>query len=503
MERIGIALTVAAVAGLIAWPGLGAVIGAAAVPAAVLLGAGAGWLSWRRLPGSVDGAFRRRRTAAILWSLLAVVTVVQTARLGAYMEDPSRDWWLTTKDAFWSKHMCMVAYFYAADLNRQGEPNVYDGNLYPGLNPRAESRATVENLVPEDPYQYPPQFLLAPRLAIAMSNDFFRIRPVWYALQAGLFLLVAFLLARWYGGAAGKPALFLIPAVWISVPSMLNFQYGQFHLTTIVLAMAAFLAFETRRHALGGGLLAASILAKGFPGILIVPLLLQRRWRAAAWTGAWAAGLTVLAWGVLGPEPFEAFFRYHLPRVQNGAAFAFEEAWPELRAALRAGNISPFALARKLGDLGVPRATDHLARVVQTVFSVAVLGIAVVAARIRDARPRALSWLALLTLAAMTSPASWGDYVPVGTLWMVTLTAAGRTRLRPAVWGGVAVLSFLLPGVVPIGSFPPPPASMILSILGSLVWIGINAWIVIREVGVPVRVPVSDAWKYNSRVPST
>jgi hypothetical protein len=44
---------------------------------------------------------------------------------------------------------------------------------------------------------------------------------------------------------------------------------------------------------------------------------------------------------------------------------------------------------------------------------------------------------------------------------------------------------------------------MILSILGSLVWIGINAWIVIREVGVPVRVPVSDAWKYNSRVPST
>ena len=39
-----------------------------------------------------------------------------------------------------------------------------------------------------------------------------------------------------------------------------------------------------------------------------------------------------------------------------GSSFAFEEAWPDLRTALLAGNVSPFAMVRKLGDLGVPGA---------------------------------------------------------------------------------------------------------------------------------------------------
>jgi len=484
LERIAVSLFVAGTAGLIAWPAFRATLsGPGAVPA-VLAAAAAGWAAWKRLPVSLDGAARRRPLVAALWTLLALTAVVQTARLGAFMTDPDSDWFVTTRQAFWSKHVCAVAYFYAADLNRQGEPDVYDGSHYPGLTRDAEVHPTVDHLVPEDPYQYPPQFLLLPRIALALSDDFAVIRPVWYALQAALFLGVALALARWVGGSAGRAALWLVPLLWISVPAALNFQYGQFHASVIALAMAAFLAFENGRVRLGGALLAGSILAKGFAGILLVPLLLQRRWREAAWTGAWALVWTVVAFATIGPDPFTAFFRNHVGNLASGASFAFEDAWPELRAALLAGNVSPFAAVRKLAELGVPGMTDTFARVVHGIFALGCVAAAALAARARDPRRRAVTWLALLNLASLTSPAAWGDYVPVGTLWLVTLLAAGTDRLSPAALAVVGGFCALLPGVVPLGDFPGPAASMIVSIAGTVLLIVANAGI-LRRASVP------------------
>lgn len=479
-ERIAATLFVAALTGLIAWPALTATLSGPGAVAAALLGAAAAAVTWRRLPASLDGGARRRPVAAALWSLLAVTALVQTARLGAFMTDPESDWFVTTRQEFWSKHQCAAAYFYAADLHLQGEPDVYDGAHYPGLTRDAEVHPTVEHLAPEDPYQYPPQFLLLPRAALALSDDFSVIRPVWYALQAALFLLVAAALARWYGGSAGRTALWLVPLLWISVPAALNFQYGQFHASVIALAMAAFLAFESGRVRLGGALLAGSILAKGFSGILLIPLLLQRRWREAAWTGAWAAAWTAAAFAVLGPDPFTAFFRSHVGNLASGASFAFEEAWPELRSALLAGNVSPFAAVRKLGELGVPGMTDGLARIVHGLFTMGCVAAAALAARASSPRRRAVTWLALLNLAAMTSPAAWGDYVPVGTLWLVTLLAAGEGRLSPWAVAVVGGFSALLPGVVPLGSFPGPAASMAVSVAGTVLLILANTRILSR-----------------------
>jgi hypothetical protein len=435
----------------------------------------------RRLPAGLDGAVRRRPAVAAVWAILALVTVVQTARLSTYMADPTYDWWLTTRQEFWSRHMCMQAYFYGADLNRQGDENIYHADHYPGLNPDADDRSTVANLAPDDPYQYPPQFLVLPRLAIAMSDDFHSIRAVWYGVQALAFFLVAFLFARWLGGRSGTAAMLLIPLVWVSVPSMLNFQYGQFHVTTIALAIGAFLAFESRRRMAGGGLLAASILSKGFPGILLVLLLMQRRWKDALSTGAWMAAFTLVALAVLGPDPFTAFFEYHLPRVRSGAAFAFEEAWPQMTSLLFAGNVSPFSLVRKLELLGVPGMSQALAGVVHTAFSLLLLGVAVLASRVRGRRHRALAWMALINLAAMTSSAAWGDYVPVGTLWMLTAMATWRvTGATALVVGAAWVMCFLVPGVVPIGSFPSEVPSLILSVVCTVLLIGFNGWTALR-----------------------
>ncbi|MBZ0269353.1 DUF2029 domain-containing protein, partial [bacterium] len=326
IERIGIATLAAATGGLLAWPAFVALFGDAGDPAAVrllhpaiipalLVAASAAWSAWRLLPAPIDGAARSRPVRATLWILLAVVSVVQTARLSVHLVDPESDWWVTTTHPFWAKHACMGAYFYAADLDRQGEENVYDAGHYPGLTPDVGVHPTIEHLVPEDPYQYPPQFLLLPRLAMAFSNDYHSIRAVWISLQALLFLSLAVVVARWAGGRAGRLALWLVPLLWISVPSLLNFQYGQFHVTTIALAVGALVAFERRRDALGGLLLAVAVLAKGFPGIVLLPMVLQGRWRSVGWTAGWAAAWSFVAWGVLGPEPFHAFVAHHVANL--------------------------------------------------------------------------------------------------------------------------------------------------------------------------------------------
>lgn len=472
IERSLVTATIAATVALILWPALLKILGPAGVGLAALGGAGVAIAAWRVLPAGLDGAFRRHPGRGTALLLLALLMLVQTARLGAFMLDRESNWWVTTADPFWSKHVCAVAYFYAADLDRQGESNIYDPSHYPGVHRDAEVHPTVANLAPEDPFLYPPQFLLLPKLALTWSNDFEEIRPVWYALQALLFLGVAVLLAR----RTGSRALWLLPLLWISVPGALNFQYGQFHASALALGMGAFLAFDQRRFAIGGALLAATLLGKGFAGILLVPLLIGREWRALGWTLGWSGALTAVAWGVLGPEPFAAFFAHHLGSLASGASLTFEEAWPEFRTALLAGNVSPLAAVRKVAELTGFGGAEGGAHALQLAFTVACVGLAVVGARWRTPESRALGWLALLNLATMTSPATWGDYVPLGTLWLVTLLAAGPWRIPTPALAATAAFLVLLPGVVPIAGFPGPTASYVLSVFATVLLIGVNTW---------------------------
>jgi hypothetical protein len=170
-----------------------------------------------------------------------------------------------------------------------------------------------------------------------------------------------------------------------------------------------------------------------------------------------------------------------LPRLRSGSAFAFEEAWPDFRSWLLAGNVSLFSFVRKLGDLGLAGMTDDLARMVHGAFSVVVLAVAVLVSRVRSRERRAVAWLALLNLAAMTSPAAWGDYVPLGTLWMLTFLVGGAATRAETVAAAAAVsFCVLLPGIVPIGNFPSPTAAMAMSVFGTLVLLATNAWVVWR-----------------------
>ncbi|MGZ3428095.1 MAG: hypothetical protein ACXVCV_15675, partial [Polyangia bacterium] len=133
--------------------------------------------SRRRLPASLDGVARRRPLRTGLWVLLALLSLAQLGRLGAFMADPQRTWGSTIPDPNVTDHMCMTAYVYAAELSRARDPNLYDEAHWPAFDtvPAPPPRATsvvelAEHL--SDPYEYPPPFLLLPRLALALTNHF-------------------------------------------------------------------------------------------------------------------------------------------------------------------------------------------------------------------------------------------------------------------------------------------------------------------------------------------
>jgi hypothetical protein len=138
----------------------------------------------RRLPPGLDGGLRRRPLAAGLAGLLTVVAVVQVARLSCFMADPALRWGSAYPPLeFGVRHMCLSAYVYAADLTRGSVPNIYAEEHYPAYSVgEAEGMrrlsSGVANLAPyiRDAFEYPPPFLLLPRAALVLTNDFLAIR---------------------------------------------------------------------------------------------------------------------------------------------------------------------------------------------------------------------------------------------------------------------------------------------------------------------------------------
>jgi hypothetical protein len=452
----------------------------AVCPIAVL---SANWVAGY-LPERLDGVSRRYPIRSILWVFLALLMLAQTARLSSWVTDPTEEWWLSTTDPFFeplfTQHMCMVAYVYAADLNRQGVDNVYDWSHYPGLNPDAEVHTTIKNFAPDDPYQYPPQFLVLPRLAIALTDDFDLIKIFWLFIQVAVFVSIAFSVVRFVGGDRAIMAIFLIPALWISFPVLANWQYGQFHMMSILLGIAAMMWFMEGKYLIGGSALSLAMLSKIAPGILLIYLISRKRWKEVGWTLGCCAAFSLIAVAIIGTKPFIAFLNYQLPNLQNGSAFAFAEVWPDVRDFIIAGNQSPFAFIFKLDALGLPGMTWAVARFTHMIYVLSVIAFAVIAARLSGGRTKQfLIWLALLNLATMISKGAWGDYIPIGTLWAMTfmikeLSSTLRQKVIAAIIG---IFMFFSLGVLPIQGLGNPTVFISLAAIGMLITIGFNIWI--------------------------
>jgi alpha-1,2-mannosyltransferase len=433
----------------------------------------------RELPASLDGAARRRPVASGFWVLAALLALLQVARVGAFTADPANTWGSTFPDPGVTGHACMSGYVHAADLSRRDEPNLYEERHYPAFDPppppgekHAPGTSPVENLGPwlQDPYEYPPPFLLLPRLGLALSNDFLVLRAAWFGLRGVAILLGVLALARWIGGAAGARAALLAPVLFASIPVLVDLQWGQAHGIVMVASVVAMVGFSRGRLLVPALLLGAATATKIFPGILIVLLLALGKRREAAATAAAGVGIALVALLILGVEPFRAFFGYHVARIASGEAFSFilREVFYLSR------NFSVPGVIYKLRAMGVPGTGDATFAAVGWLYTLLVLGIAVrVARRARDRLGEATTWLGLLVLASLRSPVAPSIYVVAPVLWTLTLLPTRRPRAVVAV-----VLAWLvISGGPPL---PTPQPELLVYMFAQALTIAVAALAVLR-----------------------
>ncbi len=433
----------------------------------LLLSALAGRIA-RALPASVDGVWTRSRGKTVAWSVMALVMLLQVSRLSVFMTDRDATWGSTFPPIeFTVTHMCMASYVEAADLSRQDVPNLYDTKHYPnfGLTEAEDIETSVIGLQSylDDSFHYPPPFLLLPRAWLAVSNDYLNIRSVWFAIQFLSFVAFAVLLARWVGGSGGAWALWMLPLVVGTMPTMFNFQFGQIHLFTVWTAVAAMLAFEVKRPVVGGVLLAGGIASKLFPGILVLYLLLHRRWRALAWTGVFTILFALLSVIVIGVAPFVQFFSYALPRLLSGEAFSFVTD-----ALVITTNLSVPGSVWKLGFLGIEGGKSMLGPA-STIYTALILFATWFAARLDlDRIGRVQIWLVLIILASLRSPL-FPIYGVAPVLWLMSMQFDRVGTLKGIVWFGVSWIF--------ISSVPPTPNPVVTIALYAVAQVAMLYWI--------------------------
>jgi hypothetical protein len=403
-------------------------------------GVGVVWL--RRLDTSAIAA-----TRSYAWSIVLGLALLQSIRLAGFMVDATRDGLSALPfDEMYPTHSCFSAYYEAARRVHE-VANIYDHGLYLGR---------MGPLFVDD-YLYPPPFLLLPRALLLVSSDFFTLRSLWFIVELALLIAAMARLARYVGGRSGATAALAIGLVLVAPPTQLALQIGNFHPAALALAILAMLAFERERPAVGGAILAFVTLSKIFPGVLILYLLVRRRWSAVAWTAAMMLVWTGTALAVLGRAPFDAFVREQLPALSSGAAFPM--LWRSARAV--AQNQSVYGLPLKLAVLGVPGLGRDAASLAATVYALVLLGVVVGVARSARVSPlgEAQRWMALLYLASLRSPFAPGAYVQLAPLWLLTLVMARSPTARPP-----AALLWLAAGalcIVPPYAFGLSPREMI------------------------------------------
>lgn len=435
------------------------------------------------LPEWLDGSAAAHPVKASLFVLLGLLTIVQIARISTFKADPNSSFWVLTPDE--TDHECGTSYFYAIELHDRGEQNIYLSDHYPALNRDIEPQTEIEGMNVEDAYQYPPQFLLLPKLLLTITHDFPTIRIIWFSLQIIGIAIVFLLLAHWVGEVTGRWMAILTPLVIVSPCALYAFQYTQFHFIAIALAIAGMLAFEKNYNALGGALLAIAILGKIFPVFLLILLLAKKRWKPLAWTALSGVILTLATLVIFGAAPFSAFINYQLPRIQSFAAFAFLDIWPELRTLFIADNFSPYGEIVKLSEMGIPGMTKAVASGFNIFFTVSLIGLTIYASYQLKSRVRRIQiWLAVVGLGSITSPAAWGDYIFLPAIWLLTtLAAESKDNRKLAIWFGICwIFFYILLGSTPLSTSPLPIFTYSLSIINFILLISLLTWILVRNI---------------------
>lgn len=402
----------------------------------------------QRLPKELDGLARQRKGATAWMVLLGILTITQTSRISTFIGDPTRtEMSVVPSVPFIVNHSCLTAYVEGARLATEGETNIYDAENWPDLSHSERSEANGKRYAPFalDSFAYPPTFLLLSRLLLVLP-DFFAQRAAWFALNGLILAAGLWIVATWIDDQCRLRVLLLAPLVLICVPSILALQIGNVHAAVMVLGMLSMVAFETKRPALGGAMLAFAIASKISPGLLVIVLLTQRRYREVLWTAGFGAGFVLLGLLQFGFAPFLAFVTYQLPMLSSGKALGFLA-----EASNQAVNLAPFGVPFKLAFLGASIADPwKAAKHINTVFTIAIVIVTFFAARKKASRQeQAAIWLAILTLGTLRSPFA-PPYVTFPVVWLLAVHSAVVRNRRETIGLALVWMMLAIPTPLPL-----------------------------------------------------
>lgn len=441
-----------------------------------LLAVGIAWWASAPLARTLATALAGRHILTAMTIIMVAAAIVLIARLSVYMADSTQPAYsMVPGDPWRVEHSCMSAYFEAARFAQSGTDNLYDSKLY---QPRHIGSLKV------DSYHYPPPFLLVPHTLRLITTDFLQLRAIWFAIQALVLAGAMAALAVWIGEMIG--AFALLGGIFVlSAPSVLySLQMGNFQSTAMPLGVLALVCLLTRRIRTGALMLAYVALSKIFPGLLVVYLLLARRWRAVAWTAGAAVALLVLSVWVLGTRPIMDFVQHELPAITSGAAFPQSE-----RPNVAESNQSIYGLTVRLRLLGAHWLDQPTGLRATSLYGLLIVGLAAFAgwrSRIDLSNPvgRALlvqTTIALLSLASFRSPFVGGQYGLVSMLWLLTLLAASAgTRKTTVLWSVAVIVCAVGNYLTPSPSFA--PTNFWLATSGGILVFAVGAcvWAVVR-----------------------
>lgn len=376
----------------------------------------------KQLPAELIGLRKRKPLLCTSWLLISLTSIVFIARLSVFMIDPSQiQYSLFPGDKWMVEHCCLTAYSESARIASTGEKNIYLPELYfgEGFIKDKSFRQKLDGFN-VDQYHYPPPFLLLPFMSrVVVAGDFLDLRMLWFSLSVlSLLAAIAFIIYRLE--TQGRLRMIgMTPLIFSSLPVLAGLQMSNVQIIIIAISIIA-MTFFTINRPIGGMFLAMSSVAKIFPGILFVYLIVSKKFREAGWVVGFVILLTVITFSVFGFNPFKAFIEYEIPRISSGEAFS---NGPFSRAFAVARNMSPFGLPLKLGWLGVPGMTLEIGRIVSSIHLLMVLILAIWSGRQKPrSNTEAISvWISLITLGSLVSPFAPANYVLVSLVIVVCL----------------------------------------------------------------------------------
>jgi hypothetical protein len=423
---------------------------------------------------SIKAFFAGRRLLFVVWMLSCAVAIFATARLSVFMFDPAQTSFSMVPDHdLIRRHSCVSAYVAGAALLGEPGARIYDPSNYPRHADDAVRRIPIGQLE-QDKFEYPPTFLLLPKGLLLVSRSFQVLRALWFVLTTIVLLGTLGAVAAWIGGRIGLVTALLIPLCWMAPSNLVTLQLGNIQLVVCALTFLAMVAFDRGRPAVGGATLAFAIGAKLYPGIFLLVLLVQRRWREVLWTAGWAllycAGILTIA----GLSPFHEFLTFQLPRLVSGEAFSsmLEDATS------RATNVSIFGLPYHLQRMGLMSNADRIAPVLRSLYGAGLVALVLLVARSGPAAipaagsesraARAMLWVALLNLSVMQAP-FLPPYGLLGTTWLLAIWA-------PQAQSFARAAALLVPSWLVLTVVVPTPEWLFVAMntLAILVNLGLN-----------------------------